>query len=231
MRRRPCCHTFLASIIKFLNFLEFFIGVCMIIYSAYMLNHWHHHHHHAIISNSLPAPWFIYGFMSVGILLCCLTCIGHIAAEAINCCCLCFYAVLSTIFILLEGCLVAFIAIDRSWEKDLPLEPTGELDRLRIFVEENMDICKWVAIAALTLLLVILLRVVVSERVDVSSDVQYGGRGGPHESLLNTQSGHTPTGDIKVTHSDIWSSRMREKYGLNNDETKHPLVNASSSTV
>lgn len=41
--RTPCCHTFLAFVLKFLNFLQTFIGISIIIYSAYMLNQWQHH--------------------------------------------------------------------------------------------------------------------------------------------------------------------------------------------
>lgn len=48
--RTPCSHTFLAFILKFLNFLQAFIGVVIIVYSAYMLNQWHHHH------NPFPPP-------------------------------------------------------------------------------------------------------------------------------------------------------------------------------
>lgn len=35
--------------------------------------------------------------------------------------------------------------------QDLPAESTGELDHLRAFMEENMDVCKWVAIAVITI--------------------------------------------------------------------------------
>ncbi|KAJ7972555.1 putative Tetraspanin family protein [Quillaja saponaria] len=35
-------------------------------------------------SFKLPAPWFIYSSMGIGILLCCITFLGCIAAEAIN---------------------------------------------------------------------------------------------------------------------------------------------------
>lgn len=114
----PCCQGFTAFLLKFLNFLQAFIGVSIIIYSAYMLNHWHHHHHndvhdaqfHNFVSvdvsnyvvsalpelnkNSLPAPWFIYAFMGIGVILCCITCIGHVGAEAVNGCCLCFVSFL-----------------------------------------------------------------------------------------------------------------------------------------
>lgn len=31
--------------------------------------------------------------------------------------------------------------------QDLPYDPTGELDSLRSFIEENIDVCKWVGLA------------------------------------------------------------------------------------
>lgn len=42
------------------------------------------------IYTSIFMDRFIYAFMGIGILVCCITCIGHIGAEAINGCCLCF---------------------------------------------------------------------------------------------------------------------------------------------
>ncbi|KAL0435519.1 UNVERIFIED_CONTAM: Tetraspanin-18, partial [Sesamum radiatum] len=56
------------------------------------------------------------------------------------------YTVLMTIFILLEAGLVAFIALDHHWEKDIPFDPTGELDNLRTFIEDNVDVFEWVGI-------------------------------------------------------------------------------------
>ncbi|KAL3531156.1 hypothetical protein ACH5RR_010478 [Cinchona calisaya] len=186
--------------------------------------------------HSLPAPWFIYAFMGVGILLCCITCIGHVAAEAINGCCLCFYAMLTTLFILLELSLVTFIAIDRQWEKDLPIDSTGELDRLRAFVEKNRDVCEWVGIAViviqvLSFLLSIILRVLVNQKVDFKDERDYDIRERPWEPLLHP---HSPgSGSIRAdgrgTHSDIWSSRMREKYGLSGADSKQNLRNQNAS--
>lgn len=34
--------------------------------------------------------------------------------------------------------------------QDLPYDPTGELEKLRSFVEENVDICKWLGLTLLT---------------------------------------------------------------------------------
>ncbi|KAB5569822.1 hypothetical protein DKX38_003615 [Salix brachista] len=59
------------------------------------------------------------------------------------------YTILKIALILLEAALVAFIAIDHRWEKDLPFDPTRELQSLRIFIEENIDICKWAGITVL----------------------------------------------------------------------------------
>ncbi|KAL0461047.1 UNVERIFIED_CONTAM: Tetraspanin-20 [Sesamum latifolium] len=47
---KSSCQTFLAFILKFLNFLQAFVGVAMIIYSAYMLSQWQHRR------DEFPAP-------------------------------------------------------------------------------------------------------------------------------------------------------------------------------
>ncbi|KAF3436039.1 hypothetical protein FNV43_RR23131 [Rhamnella rubrinervis] len=281
--RPNCCHVSLAFVLKFLNFLQAFLGISIILYSVWILDQWNNHipispppsapspdsstlslYLHSqtasitplnlevnlvsgfdgssgldLQSFKLPAPWFIYSFMGVGILLCCITFIGCIAAEAISGCCLCFYTLLMTVIILLEAALVAFIAIDHRWEKDLPFDPTGELQSLRSFIEANVDICKWVGltvviIQALSLLLSIVLRALVStRRADYDGEDDYDGRARIREPLLNPQlsqaSGSTK-GDGRGIHSDVWSSRMRDKYGLNSgDKYSSPNQNASRS--
>ncbi|KAA8550668.1 hypothetical protein F0562_002352 [Nyssa sinensis] len=280
--RTPCCHSFLAFLLKFLNFLQTFVGLSIIIYSVYMLNQWNNHSLHpppsapspdypdTLLSNfdafrvseqiaplklsanmisgfddglelslqALPAPWFIFAFMGLGIVLCCITCIGHIAAETINGCCLCFYTLLTTVLILLEAVMVAFIVIDHHWEKDLPFDPTGELDSLRDFIEDNADVCKWVGISvviiqALSLFLAMILRAMVStQRADHDIEGEYDVRGKTWEPLLNPHKSQTSgsiKGDAKVAHSDIRSSWMREKYGLSGGDVKNNLLNESTS--
>ncbi|KAE8660386.1 Tetraspanin-18 [Hibiscus syriacus] len=283
-----CCHVSFAFVLKFLNFLQGFIGVSIILYSIWMLDQWNHQVPNFpppsapspdsslsalaisrpevgaqaagvldgfavglvsevdngvgfdLSSVKLPAPWFIYSFMGVGIVLCCITLIGCIAAESINGCCLCFYTLLKIVLILIEAALVAFIAIDRSWEKDIPFDPTGELDTLQCFIEDNIDICKWVGISvviiqALALLVAIILRAMVSSRrMGIDDEYDYESIRGP---LLNPQSSHTSAtskGDGREPHSDIWGSRIREKYGLNSDDRsngpdKYSLLNQNAS--
>ncbi|KAJ4869101.1 Tetraspanin-20 [Raphanus sativus] len=179
-------------------------------------------------SLDLPAPWFIYSFMAIGILVCIVTVIGFIAAEAINGCCLCFYSILKTLVIILEAALVGFIAIDRHWEKDLPYDPTGELTSLRAFIEANIDICKWVgvgvvAIQLLSLLLAMVLRAMVSPRqseLDDEDDYE-NPINRARENLLAPQTNQTSSGSSNI---DNWRSRIREKYGLNNGQSQNPSV-------
>ncbi|KAJ0251607.1 Tetraspanin-20 [Hirschfeldia incana] len=179
-------------------------------------------------SLDLPAPWFIYSFMGIGILVCIVTIIGFIAAEAISGCCLCFYSILKTLLIILEAALVGYIAIDRHWEKDLPYDPTGELTSLRAFIEANIDICKWVgvgvvAIQLLSLLLALVLRAMVSPRqseLDDEDDYE-NPINRARENLLAPQANQTSSGSSNI---DNWRSRIREKYGLNNGQNQSPSV-------
>ncbi|XP_058101354.1 tetraspanin-20-like [Magnolia sinica] len=269
------CQSFLAFQLKFLNFLQTFIGISIIIYSVWMLDQWNRHgqiplppssapspqgsldlHNSAILRSDsvavpghvlsmrfgveiasgfedgigmnfikLPAPWFIYSFMGIGILLCLVTCTGHIAAEAVNGCCLCFYTLLMTVFIIIEAALVSDMVFNDHWDKDLPYDPTGELERLRSFIKDNIDICRWVGLAvviiqALSLLLAMILRAMVTtRRENYDSDDDYAiVRGGSKQPLLNSignpNSASTST-ENKGINSDTWRMRMREKYGLN----------------
>ncbi|KAJ0110495.1 hypothetical protein Patl1_01654 [Pistacia atlantica] len=173
-------------------------------------------------SIKLPAPWFIYSFMGVGILLCCITLIGCIAAEAISGCCLCFKQ--------LWWHLLQLIIIGK---RIFHLTLTGELDSIRSFIEDNIGICKWIGITvviiqALALLLAMVLRAMVStQRTNFDEEDDYeNARGRTWEPLLNSQSNQTSGS----THSDIWSSRIREKYGLNSGD-KYSLVNNASGSM
>lgn len=52
--QRSCLQIFLAFILKFLNYLQTFIGISMILYSIFMLNHWNHQSHVPSEPPSLP---------------------------------------------------------------------------------------------------------------------------------------------------------------------------------
>ncbi|KAG4996076.1 hypothetical protein AAZX31_10G040400 [Glycine max] len=237
--RLNLCHVSLGFVLKFLNFLQCFVGLSILLYSLWMFNEWDHsvppdpplppafHFYLKLNSINLPAPWFIYNFMGFGILVLCISFLGCIAAEMINGCCLCFYSILVVVLLLLEASLVGFIALDSDWEKDIPFDPTGQLDELRAFIEDNIDTCTWVGIAvlviqALSLLLALILRATVSSRrADFDYEDGYDVRGRSWEPLLNPQPGQpsgSSKGDNSGNHSDFWSVRMREKYGLNHGD-------------
>ncbi|KVI12318.1 tetraspanin-18-like [Cynara cardunculus var. scolymus] len=181
--------------------------------------------------SSSSSPWFIYAFMGLGVTMCCISCMGYIAADAINGCCLYFYALLKTVFILLEVAFILFIALDRHWERDLPSDPTREIGRIREFVEANIDFCKCVAITivviqALCILLAVVLRAMITSQMkDDENDIERDSdvRGKAWEPLLNprpTQTSVSVSGNGRAFHSDIWTSRMREKYGLSSSSAK-----------
>ncbi|CAA7013959.1 unnamed protein product [Microthlaspi erraticum] len=134
-----------------------------------------------------------------------------------------YYSILKTLLILLEAALVAYIAIDRHWEKDLPYDPTGELNSLRAFIEENIGICKWVGVAVLavqllSLLLALVLRAMVSTPTpDPDDEEDYENpRNRARDPLLGSQAS---AGSSK---NENWSSRIRERYGLNQAQAVNP---------
>ncbi|KAL6978762.1 hypothetical protein U1Q18_020428 [Sarracenia purpurea var. burkii] len=148
------------------------------------------------------------------------------------------YTLLTTVLILLEAALVGFIALDHHWEKDLPFDPTGELYSIRDFIEDNVDICKLVGILVLTiqalsLLIAMILRSMVSAQrgdqdIEGGYDVVRGKTWEPLHNPLLSQTSGSIKGDGKGVHYDIWSSRMREKYGLHSGDDKHNLPSQST---
>lgn len=227
------CRSCLASLLKFLNFLQAFVGVSIILYSAWILNHLRRNEpgngfDFDFDVDKLPAVWFVCALMGLGILVCLIAFAGHVAAETISGCCLCFYTMLTMMLILLEAVLAVDIVFNKHWQEDLPNDSTGELNRLRAFIESNIDMCKWVAltviiIQVLSLLLAMILRCMVPRgRLNYDSDEDFVVIRRP---LLHPQGGSTFTSTIdgKAYQSDIWSSRIREKYGLNQNQNHLPL--------
>ncbi|KAK3032175.1 hypothetical protein RJ639_035000 [Escallonia herrerae] len=131
---------------------------------------------------------------------------------------------LASVTLQLKRSMGAACVLYPSYLRDLPFDPTGQLDSLRSFIQANVDVFKWVGISvvimqALSLLFAMVLRALVSahQRVDHDIEEDYDDSGRIREPLLNSHSGQTSglvKGDGKGAHSDIWSSRMREKCSL-----------------
>eukprot|EP00249_Psilotum_nudum_P011952 c23486_g3_i1 orf=363-944(+) len=71
----------------------------------------------ALGSLKLPAPWFIYCFLGIGIAVCLITCFGRIAIETNNGCCLSSYCALIILLILLQVASAVDIFVNKHWEK------------------------------------------------------------------------------------------------------------------
>ncbi|XP_010269960.1 PREDICTED: tobamovirus multiplication protein 2A-like [Nelumbo nucifera] len=181
------------------------------------------------ILDKLPKAWFIYLFIAIGVVIFVISCFGCIGAVTRNGCCLTCYSVLLILLILVElGC-AAFIFFDHSWKDALPTDKTRDFEMIYEFLKKNWKIAKWVALGAVILeALVFLLALMVraaNQPADYDSDDEYiAPRSTARQPLINRQ-GVPSTGspvagslDQRPSRNDAWSTRMREKYGLDTSE-------------
>ncbi|GAV80862.1 Tetraspannin domain-containing protein [Cephalotus follicularis] len=181
------------------------------------------------IFDDLPKAWFIYLFIAVGVILFVISCFGCIGAVTRNGCCLTCYSVLVIFLILVElGC-AAFIYFDKDWEEELPTDDSGDFDMIYDFLKEHWNIVKWVALGAVILeALVFLLALLVraaNKPIDYDSDDELiAPRQQIRQPLVNRPplpaTGVPVAGslDQRTSRNDAWSTRMREKYGLDTSE-------------
>nr|CAB3469137.1 unnamed protein product [Digitaria exilis] len=218
-----CCLGFL---LKLLAFLQAFAAVSALLYAAWILSRWARHHQ-LRLQDLLPGLWFPSLLMAAGLVYCLLLLAGYLAAEINNGCCLCFvrplfffvrYTIPAMAMMLLEAALAGHVTINDHWMQDLPDDRTGELHNLLSFIHDNLDLCKWAALAifatqALSLLLAMILRALLSARtMDYDSDEDFVVIRRP---LLVAQAPPPPylptTADTRGFRPDLWSSRMRHK--------------------
>ncbi|GFZ16575.1 tobamovirus multiplication 2A [Actinidia rufa] len=112
--------------------------------------------------------------------------------------------------------------------RDIPTDKTGDFDMIYDFLEENWEIVKWVALGVVILeALLFLLAVIVraaNRPVECDSDDEYigGPRQQARQPLINRPPvpamGVPVTLDQRPSRNDAWSTRMREKYGLDTTE-------------
>ncbi|GLT29722.1 hypothetical protein SLA2020_045680 [Shorea laevis] len=154
------------SILKLVNSLIGMVGIAMILYSMWLIRVWQKQMGDSPFAGfDYPAPWFIYAFLGVGVVLCVITCSGHIAAETANGCCLCVYMVFIFFLLLLEAGVTADVFLNRDWEEDFPNDPSGSFNEFKDFIRSNFEFCKWiglsvVSVQGLGLLLALLLRAI-----------------------------------------------------------------------
>ncbi|CAN4084041.1 unnamed protein product [Withania somnifera] len=133
--------------LKIANLLIGLMGIAMLIYGIWMIRVWQRD---AANSPSSPDyahfPWFIHAFLGVGIALCAITCLGHVAANSANSCCLSFYIFIIFVLLISEIAITADVFLNSNWEKDLPEDPSGRFDDFKDFVNSNEDICQSIAL-------------------------------------------------------------------------------------
>lgn len=184
------------------------------------------------IFDKLPKPWFIYLFIGIGAVLVIVSCCGCIGAATRSGCCLSCYSVLIFLLILVELGAAGFIFFDKNWKDEIPRDKTGNFEMVYDFLDDNWKIIKWVALGAVifeALIFLLALTVRAANRpADYDSDDEYIGR--PRQQirqpLINNRAPANPatgvpvagTLDNRPSRNDAWSTRMREKYGLDTSE-------------
>ncbi|KZV40718.1 tobamovirus multiplication protein 2A [Dorcoceras hygrometricum] len=182
------------------------------------------------IFDNLPKAWFIYLFIGIGVILVIVACGGCIGTCARSRCCLTCYSVLVIILILVELGVAAFIFFDKTWQEDIPADRTGNFDMIYRFLERHWKVIRWVALGIVIFEAVIFVLALVVRAAnrpsDYDSDEEYIGRLRQQiqQPFINKQSGPatgapaTGSVDQRPSRNDAWSTRMREKYGLDTSE-------------
>ncbi|KAF1874734.1 hypothetical protein Lal_00007348 [Lupinus albus] len=154
------------------------------------------------ILDKLPKAWFIYLFIGIGVVLFVISCFGCIGAVTRSGCCL--------------SC-------------EIPTDKTGAFDMIYGFLRENWNLVKWIALGivifeALLFFLALVVRA-ANRPADYDSDDEYiNPRQQARQPLLNKPAGPATgvpvagTIDQRPSRNDAWSTRMREKYGLDTSE-------------
>ncbi|KVH95210.1 Tetraspanin/Peripherin [Cynara cardunculus var. scolymus] len=182
--------------------------------------------------DNLPTAWFIYLFIGIGAIILIISCFGCIGAATRSGCCLtCVlqYSILVLLLILLEAGCAAFIFFDKSWRAEIPTDKTGQFDMIYGFLRKNWKICKWVALGAVILELLVFLLALVVRAANAPADYDSDDEDivAPRQQrqpLISRQpvpaTGIPVTGtlDSRPSRNDAWSARMREKYGLDTSE-------------
>ena len=168
------------SILKMVNSFIGMAGIAMILYSAWMIRIWQREMGELPFGSDskYPPPWFIYTFLFLGVVFCMITCTGHVAAETANGCCLYMYMVFMVILIMLEASLAVDVFLHSDWEKDFPIDPTGNFDQFQKFVKSNFEMCKWVGLSLVALqglsLLISMILKGLGPHQSYDSDDEYG---------------------------------------------------------
>ncbi|KAJ6707045.1 TETRASPANIN [Salix viminalis] len=182
--------TCLQSILKIVNSTLGLVGIAMVIYGLWMGRVWQRDMQDSSFDDfDSSAPWFIYTFLSIGVTLCLITCLGHISADCSNGFFLSCYLEIIFVLLLLETLIAADILLNSDWEKDLPEDPTGRLHDFREFVESNFDFFKWIGMF-----------IIISQGFSMLLAMALGALGPNNESNYEIDEEHPPARLPLINH-------------------------------
>lgn len=188
-------------------------GIALALYALWMLRAWLGDEQ----SSEAPIPWFIYTILGIGITLCLITCSGHIAAETANGCCLYIYMVFVFFLIMIEAAVTADIFLNHKWQEDFPEDPSGNFDKLKSFVKDNFDVCKWIGLAVLALQGISLLLAMVLKALGPHPERYYESDDEYLPDRVPLLKSYVPPQSYVVTEpplgmkNDAWSVRINSK--------------------
>ncbi|KAL3519730.1 hypothetical protein ACH5RR_017879 [Cinchona calisaya] len=135
--------------LKVVNATMGMLGIAMILYGVWMIRVWERDTEDNSSDDGYDydyaLPWFIHAFLGIGIALCGITFLGHVAAETANTCCLNCYSGIIFLLLLLDSAMIADVLLNSDWEKDLPDDPSGRFDDFKDFLSSHIHICQWIA--------------------------------------------------------------------------------------
>ncbi|XP_022748893.1 tetraspanin-19-like [Durio zibethinus] len=139
------------SILKLVNSIIGMVGMATILYVIWLIRVWEREVGDLPFEGSdYPAPWFIYTFLGLGVTLCVIACSGHVAAETANGCCLYFYMAFIFLLLMLEAALTTDVFLNRDWEEDFPVDPSGSFNKFKDFIRSNFEFCKWIGLSVVS---------------------------------------------------------------------------------
>mmetsp|Transcript_4446 Transcript_4446/g.12824 ORF Transcript_4446/g.12824 Transcript_4446/m.12824 type:complete len:278 (-) Transcript_4446:46-879(-) len=224
--------TFLRALLRVLNLVLAFCGLAILGYSIYIFGEWNRDG--AIKSTT---PWFIFVVGGAGLFTFLTAAAGLIGAARNSHAWLAVYAFMAVVLLLAQVGVALLLLLDKSWQKKLPHDNTGEAAKMEKWIKARMHVCRWVGLAVLITQIVSVLVAFALNKTQQElirgysdDDEEVWGR---HRPLLAEQTqprgsaaGSSVGGDVEVgvttpNREDPWSQRMRDKYGLDTEQFSH----------
>lgn len=110
------------------------------------------------LTEQVGCPWFIYAFGAAGAATFITASTALLGTALRSVYCVNLNVFLMCLVLTAQACLAVAFFVDHSWEHHLPPETSGEFEKVKKFIMERLEVCKWVGVGVflaqlLTLLL------------------------------------------------------------------------------